>query len=55
MQVILRILFEAPATFSCSLYQPVPQTPIDVLPDEVIGLHDRTFGRSSRTSHEESD
>src|SRR6185503_10002494 len=24
-------------------HQPVPQTPIDVLPDEVIGLHDRTL------------
>jgi len=43
VQVILRIFLEASATFSCSLHQPVPQTPIDVLPDEVIGLHDRTL------------
>ena len=40
VQVVLRVSLEASSATSGTPHQPVPQTPFDVAPDEVVCLHD---------------
>jgi hypothetical protein len=39
VQVVLRVLLEASSATSSTSRQPVPQAPLNVEPDEVVGLH----------------